>query len=264
MTSGPNPSRREVLAVLRALGLGAAVAAVGGCRLDDDDDDEFEPDLEDLDVELTDVRANIEAALDVMLPGEWEDGQLIRPGAVECGAFTVLQLDNLIGLSVGLGLLPALPDWIDEAAVSFDLVTRGLISVELDRIGSDVALLTSFRDLDRQQQEQAIANAFVHPDRAPLMRVLRSIAMLAYLGAITSDIGLIDIGYPPFEDFADRLAVSGYPRTVTDGRLIDAQTEDLAALAAAGELDDYTYNESPAPTPGDDLSQVLDADGDLR
>jgi hypothetical protein len=87
-------------------------------------------------------------------------------------------------------------------------------------------------------------------------------AFLAWLGAVRSDIGLVAIGYPPFENHADGLAVSGYPRT-TDGRLVDAEAEDLAALAASGELDDYTYNQVPAATAGVDLDDVLDARGDL-
>ena len=39
---------------------------------------------------------------------------------------------------------------------------------------------------------------------------------------------------------------SGYPRTLPDGT-----------------IDDYTDNRAPAATPGDDLSLVLDARGDL-
>jgi hypothetical protein len=94
------------------------------------------------------------------------------------------------------------------------------------------------------------------------MLVLRAACFTSFLGAIDSDAGLRAVGFPAFEDMAAGIAVSGYPRT-RDGRLIDAETEDLDALARAGELDDYTYNLQPEPTPGDDLSLVINADGDL-
>ena len=58
-------------------------------------------------------------------------------------------------------------------------------------------------------------------------------------------------------------AVSGYPRT-RSGRTVDAAHENLAQLAAAHDLDDYTFNLAPAPTPGDDLTLLIDANGDLR
>ena len=51
------------------------------------------------------------------------------------------------------------------------------------------------------------------------MWVVRSACFVAYLGAAYSDVGLREIGFPPFENLADGLAVSGYPRTRT-GRLI--------------------------------------------
>lgn len=192
------------------------------------------------------VAANIEALMDVILPAEYgANGSLVSPGAVEAGAYSVLQLDRLVPLARAQGLLPPLPDWIDENASVLDPATQGLISAELDRMASEYTLFTPFRELSRDQQERAVADAFVDPDRAPVMEFIRAICFLAYLGAVTSDVGLQAIGYPRFEDFADGLAVSGYPRTVD------------------GVVDDYTYNLAPEATVGDDLSGVLNADGDL-
>ncbi len=249
----PAVTRRQVLGIARALGLtaiaGALPGALTGCAQPDFDDTGDDPLYEwpDEGIDLAAVAANIEAAMDVILPAEFNDrGELVSPGAVEAGAWTVMQLDRLVPLARAQGLLPELPDWIDEDSAALDATTQALISSELDRMAADYALLTPFRDLPRAHQEAAVADAFVDPDRAPLMELLRGVCFLAFLGAVVSDVGLQDLGYPPFEDFDDGLAVSGYPR-------IDAD----------GEVDDYTYNLEPQPSPEDDLSGVLDASGDL-
>jgi hypothetical protein len=93
----------------------------------------------------------------------------------------------------------------------------------------------------------------------PIVEIVRVVAFVAYLGAPYSDAGLVAVGFPPYEDFASGLAVSGYPRT-NSGRLVDAASEDLAALAKKGELDDYTYDERRGPFA---VAVGLDARGDL-
>jgi hypothetical protein len=248
-------NRRQLCAALGWLGLGSLAVHLGACAgplgSDDDEDDELpDPQLPD------GVRDNLIAAMDVIIPGD--------AGAVEAGALEVLALERFVPLARSLGLLPALPpDWQDAIAGGLDPLFETLLAAELDAMAFERQALTPFRYLGRADQEEAIALAFEDPRRRPVMAFLRSICMWAWLGAVVNDAGLRAIGFPPFESFDDRRAVSGYPRT-TAGRLIDAENEDLVQLAAAGELDDYTSNQAPAPTAGDDLSLVLDARGDLR
>ncbi len=236
-------TRRDLLGVLGWLGLGSLAVHLGGCALPDpgggDDDDDQLPD-----VELPDgARENLRAAMAVMIPPA-PDGV----GAVEAGALEVLALERFVPLARGLGLLPALPpDWQDAVAGGADPLLQGLLAAELDAMAFEQRALTPFRHLSRPEQEEAIALATHDPRRRAAMRFLRSISVWAYLGAVVKDLGLRAVGFPPFEDFADGLAVSGYPR-----------------MSASGEIDDYTDNRAPAPTPGDDLALVLDARGDLR
>lgn len=235
-------NRRELLGVLGWLGLGSLAVHLGACarpRSGDGDDDDELPDPE-----LPDGAAdNLRAAMDVMIPAA-PDGV----GAVEAGALEVLALERFVPLARGLGLLPALPpDWQDAVAGGADPLLQTLLAAELDAMAFEQRALTPFRYLSRAQQEEAIALATADPRRRPAMQLLRSVSLWAYLGAVVNDLGLRAVGFPPFEDFDDRLAVSGYPRTLPDGT-----------------IDDYTDNRAPAATPGDDLSLVLDARGDLR
>ena len=224
------PTRRRVLLTL---------AALAACRTSSDTvfDSTAPPQLDWMPEA---VRANLEAVMDVLLPATAD-----APGAVEAGALTVLSLDNVVPLARSQGFLGELPPWLDDSARVLDPVSQALISAELDRMAAEQSLFTAFRDLSRVERERAVADAFVDPDRYLLMELLRGVAMLAWLGAMTSDAGLRHLGFPAFEDFDDRLAVSGYPRVVD------------------GIVDDYTYNRAPEPTPGDDLTLVIDGDGDL-
>jgi hypothetical protein len=235
-------TRRELLGLLGGLGLGSLAAHLGGCAIpgpagDDGGGDQIpDPALPD------GAQDTLRAAMDVMIPAA-PDGI----GAVEAGALEVLALERFVPLARGLGLLPALPpDWQDAVAGGADPLLQGLLAAELDAMAFEQRALTPFRYLSRAEQEEAIALAMLDPRRRAAMRFLRSACVWAYLGAVVNDLGLRAIGFPPFEDFADRLAVSGYPRTT-----------------ATGEIDDYTDNRAPAPTAGDDLSLVLDARGDL-
>lgn len=234
-------NRRELLGLLGWLGLGSLTVHLGACARplggDEQDEDEL-PDPELPDGAADDLRA----ALDVMIPAA-PDGT----GAVEAGALEVLALDRFVPLARGLGLLPALPpDWQEAVAGGADPLFQSLLAAELDAMAFEQRALTPFRYLSRAEQEEAIALAFADPRRRPVMQFLRSVAVWAYLGAVVNDLGLRAVGFPPFEDFAGGLAVSGYPR-----------------MAADGTVDDYTDNRAPAPTPADDLSLVLDARGDL-
>jgi hypothetical protein len=159
-------------------------------------------------------------------------------------------------------LLPPLPEADVRRLGGASDLFRAALNAELAVLAARERPLTAFRDLPRATQERIVTEAFDDDARRPLMLVARAACFLAFLGAITNDVGLRYAGFPPFESFADGLAVSGYPRTKS-GRLVDASKEDLPSLAAKGDLDDYTYNRAPALTAGDDLSTVLDADGDL-
>lgn len=205
----------------------------------------------------------VDALLDVMLPAErGPDGALLSPGALEAGANGLLALDDFARLAAARGLLAPLSDDVLALLAQGSVAFRATLAAELDLLATWQRPLSGFRDLPRHLQEAAVDDGMGDDALRPLLEVARVAAFLAWLGAVRSDVGLVAIGYPPFEDHADGLAVSGYPRT-TDGRLVDAETEDLGALAASGELDDYTYNQAPTPTAGLDLDDVLDARGDL-
>ncbi len=261
----PLTTRRQVLSALSALGFGGVVAC-GEQPLEDLDDDDDDTWLDDIDWEIDPVVAHetVEALMDVFIPAEFApNGDLESPGAVQAGAMSVLELQHFVPVARAQGLLPpGLPDWLEEAASSVDPILVTVLASELEAMAQDQVPGTPFRNLTRSHQEEAVARAMVDPSRRPVMRLARGVAFIAYLGALTSDVGLVECGFPPFESFSDKRAVSGYPRT-RGGRLIDPDLEDLDAIAEDGQLDDYTYNAEPEPTPGDDLSDVIDLNGDL-
>lgn len=206
---------------------------------------------------------DVAALCDVLLPSELDaHGAVLSPGADEVDVDGVLRIQDFVALATAQGLLPPLPDTqVARLSVAADAF-RAAANAELAVLAARRQPLTAFRDLTRATQESIVAEAFDDDLQRPLLLVLRAACFLAFLGAVTNDRGLQAVGFPPFESFADGLAVSGYPRT-RSGRLIDATKENLASLAAKGDLDDYTYNQEPAPTPGDPLSLILDASGDL-
>jgi len=55
----------------------------------------------------------------------------------------------------------------------------------------------------------------------------------------------------------------GLEHAPADDVTAQGQLEVLEREPVLGRLDDYTFNQAPAPTHGDDLSLVLNADGDL-
>lgn len=261
-----NPlTRRELLQVLGGLGISGALSALG-CGGSDGPDPETEKPPNRIDPPAANARVhsdNVRALMDVLLPAELDaTGRVVVPGALEAGADEILQLERFVSLARGQGLLPVALEPVLGAIETFDAALRLTLIADLDVLAFVQRPLTPFRKLPLELQERAVAAGFADPLRAPLLSYVRAVCFLAFAGAIRSDVGLRAMGYPPFEDHQGGIAVSGYPRT-TSGRLVDPAAEDLEALAAAGQLDDYTFNRAPMPTAGDSLDGVLDARGDL-
>jgi len=207
---------------------------------------------------------NVRALMDILLPAEFNDaGAMTSPGAVASGAFDVLSFDQFVPLAQAQGLLGPLPPGFAEDADELDGFLVEFLGTELDQMAGDVRALTPFHQLSRLEQHDLVRDAYDDPLRYPIVEFVRGICFLAYLGAVTSDIGLVDVGYPPFDDFGAGVANRGYPRRKTTQAPIDTEAEDIETLRALGDVDDYTFNEVPLPTPQDDLSTVIDAFGDL-
>jgi hypothetical protein len=190
---------------------------------------------------------DVDALCDVLLPTELDaSGKVVSPGAREADVDGALRIEDFVAIATAQGLVPPLPEAdvarLSGAADAF----RAALNVELAALATRHRPLTSFRDLPRATQEQIVVDAFDDDVQRPLVIVARAACFVAFLGAVTNDVGLRAVGFPPFESFADGLAVSGYPRK-----------------NAKGQLDDYTYNRAPAPTPAEDLTRILDAAGDL-
>ncbi|MCA9664755.1 MAG: hypothetical protein KC503_04175 [Myxococcales bacterium] len=242
-------SRREIIKIIGALGLPTLSLGCG------DPNAQAQPQPRpdagappDAQAARARYRDNVAALMDVLIPAERDArGAVTSPGALEAGAEQVLELANLVHLLRGQGLLPPLPASFTDGLDGFDGALRALVNADLDVLAFAQAPLTPFRRLAREQMERAVQAGFDDPLRRPVFELVRTACFVAYLGAVTSDVGLRAIGYDPFEDFAGGVYVSGYPRRRADG-----------------SMDDYTYNRAPAATPGDDLSGVLDADGELR
>ncbi|MDB4935929.1 MAG: hypothetical protein JWP87_2901 [Labilithrix sp.] len=206
---------------------------------------------------------DVDALCDVLLPTELDaSGKVLSPGAREADVDGALRIEDFVAIASAQGILPALADADVRRLSGGADAFRAVLNAELAVLAARHRPLAAFRDLPRAVQEQIVVDAFDDDAQRPLVLVARAACFVAFLGAVTNDIGLRAVGFPAFESFEDGLAVSGYPRTKS-GRLVDASTEDLARLAGKGDLDDYTYNRAPAPTPGDDLTTVLDASGDL-
>ena len=262
----PSFSRRQALELL----LGAScIGVLGGCAPSAADDSRANPFGLPAQTPNGDVTASsrfaddVAALCDVLLPSEIDaNGKVLSPGAREVDVDGALRIEDFVAVASAQGLFPRLPDAdVERLGTAIDAF-RAALNAELAVLAARERPLTAFRDLPRAAQEQIVADAFEDDARRPLVLVARAACYLAFLGAITNDVGLRYVGFPPFESLDDGLAVSGYPRTKS-GRLVDATKEDLASLAAKGDLDDYTYNRAPAATAGDDLSLVLDASGDL-
>lgn len=265
---GPVLDRRALLRVLGLLGFSSAAAQLGcGKPIDlrPAGAPQGPPVTRVPPPEVTPLYDDdLDTLMDVILPSErGPGGEVLRAGAVEVGAAEALKLDNFVRLLRAQGLLqPGVLDLFDEHE-SFDVRFRALLVEDLALLAAIERPGEAFRRLPRALQEAAVERGLSDPAVAPFLELVRAACFLAYLGALKTDQGLIDVGYPPFEDFAGGVAVSGYPRTLT-GRRIDVDQEDVAALIRANNWDDYSYNRAPLPTPSDDLSDVLDEQGDLR
>lgn len=258
-------SRRQVLQTLGALGFGAS--ACTGPLISPSDETQRpwrDPPINaQAEADESARSNNVRALMDVLIPAERDEaGALLSPGALEVGAYEMLELRNFVSAARGQQLLPELPGPLLSGLGGFDEALRSAVSADLDALAFEQRRFVAFRHLPASERIAAVAEGFDRDEISPLLHFVRAACFIAFLGAVRSDAGLVAIGFPAFEDFTDRRAVSGYPRT-TSGRLVDPQREDLRELAARGELDDYTYNMAPMPTPGDDLSSVLDAGGDL-
>lgn len=258
-------SRRELLEALATLGLASPLLACGDLQKNRDKTPvPLDPLGPPSPLGPRGESSNLRALLEVLIPAERDpSGALIVPGAIEAGAERLVILDNFLTIARSISLLPRLPERFPTSGLDFDLALQRFLGADLDLLAEKQRPLTPFKDLPRPLQEAAVAAGFEDPGIQPMLLYVRAAAWFAFLGGVTSDLGLVAAGFPPYEDLGRGIAVRGYPRTPA-GRLIDAEREDLAALAAAGQLDDYSYNRAPEPTPGDDLSLVFDERGDLR
>lgn len=260
-------SRRRALELIAAATSIVALApATTGCS---SSDETRTPDLplpsQNPDGEVGDRPAYadaVDALADVLLPADRDArGAVVVPGARECGVDDVLKIEELAALATVHGFVVlSTEDLARIEGASRSL--RELANGALDAIASRHRPLARFRDLPRAVQESMVEEALADPAAKPLVLLVRAACFVAFLGGTSSDAGLRALGFPPFEDPEKGIRVSGYPRT-KGGRRIDPGKENLAGLAAAGELDDYTFNREPAPTPGDPLATALDANGDL-
>ncbi len=215
--------------------------------------------------------ANVRALMDVLIPTERDQlGELIAPGALEAGAMEMLELSRFLPSARSLALIPegSVPGF--EDLETFDAALRALLSADLDALAFELHPLTPFRSLQRHEQESVVRKAFSDPLTRPMLLFARAAAFVAFLGAAHNDLGLIYVGFPPFEDFEAGIATRGYPRTA-DGRLVDPEAEDLAALEAAdlvafryltvdGEPAGGAYPANPNGSPGD-VAGVTDSTG---
>lgn len=167
----------------------------------------------------------------------------LLPGALDAGASRVIDDARFADLAVAVGLVAPLPEATARVVSATSGAVRPAMGAALGALAALEHPLATFRALPLEARERLVERALADAVIAPLVRLVRAACFAAYLGAIENDVGLVAVGFPPFEDFADGLACSGYPRP---------------------NGDDYTYNRAPLPTAGDKLVHVLDERGDLR
>jgi hypothetical protein len=175
---------------------------------------------------------SVDALFDVLLPAE-----ATSPGAREAGVDRVLEVEHFARLAVAQGLVPPLDESVLSALDDLTGTARGALNAALDGRAQLERPLARFSELDRVTQERIVTHGFDDDTQRPVLLVMRAACFVAWLGAVVSDAGLRDVGFPPFENFDDGLASSGFS--------------------------DYSVNQPPAATAGDDLSAVLTAGGDL-
>lgn len=226
-------SRREALWWLGLAGCGSAVSAPKTFTLPDEvPSREVEP--------APRFSDSVDALFDVLLPLE-----KLRPGAREVNVDAVMRTEGLVRLAIAQGFIAPMAETVVSALDQLATSARAALNRDLDFLASFEMPLTPFSRLPTATQIEVVARAFDDPLRRPTFLVIRAVCFLAYLGGGPSDLGLRALGYPKFENLSDGVAVSGYPR-MTDGR-----------------VDDYTFNQQPPLTNGDDLRLVLTPDGDL-
>jgi hypothetical protein len=156
------------------------------------------------------------------------------PGALDTGAYDLIGARTSLVVLIHLGYLPALPDAImNDLDALARLVTRALVA-DLDLAAGERHLFKTFNDLSADEQVEVVAERW-DGVAGPLYQFVRATAMVSFLGAPTSDLGLPVLGMPRYLDFADGLHNTGYA--------------------------DYSYNQLPTidgMTAWDEL-----ADGDL-
>ncbi len=219
-------SRRLVLAG----GVASLAVSCGGAGTDREDDGENGP----LPAPDPAVPGDaVDAVFDVLLPSDGE-----APGARDVRASDVLRLESFVPLAMAQGLIPPLPDAVTAAIEKRSGDFRAAVNATLDAMAFGERALSRFLDLPKEAQARLVARAFDDPATRPIMLVVRAAAFTAYLGAITGDAGLRAVGFPGFVDFGRRIANHG----------------DRG----------FSYGRAPLATQGDDLTDVLDENGDLR
>ena len=228
-----NFSRREALWLLGLAGCGSAVSAPKPITLPDE--------VPSREVDAAPKYSDsVDALFDVLLPAEKQS-----PGAREVNVDAVMRTEGLVRLAIAQGFIAPMAQTLVSAFDQLATSARVALNRDLDLLASFELPLTPFSQLPPATQVAVVSRAFDDPLRRPTLLVVRAVCFLAYLGGGQSDLGLRTLGFPKFENLGDGLAVSGYPR----------MTE--------GKVDDYTFNQQPAPTNGDDLSLVLTPEGDL-
>lgn len=160
---------------------------------------------------------DVDALLDTLLPDVHESK-----------VSDVLAMKDFGRIAFDRGFVPVAPP-------DFDTV-RAALNADLARLAFPLA---RFADHPREMREHLIEKAVVEQ---PIFAALRAACFFAWLGGFTNDVGLQAVGFPPYENLADGLAVSGYPRKNADGT-----------------IDDYTYDRAPAAS----IALGLDENGDL-
>lgn len=232
-------SRREALWLLGLAGCGSAVSAPKPLTLPDE--------VPSREAGPASVYADsVDALFDVLLPAErTATGVVTNPGAREVNVDAVMRTEGVVRLAIAQGFIAPMAETLVSVLDQLATSARVALNRDLDLLASLEMPLTPFSHLPTKTQIAVVARAFEDPVRKPTFLVIRAVAFLAYLGGGPSDLGLRTLGFPKFENLADGLAVTGYPR-MTDG-----------------QVDDYTFNQQPPPTNGDDLSLVLTPEGDL-
>lgn len=153
---------------------------------------------------------DVDALLDTLLPG-----------ALDAGVHDVLANEDFGRIAFERGFIPIEPPKFESV--------RDVINADLARLAFPLA---RFADHPRAMREQLVDQAMIDQ---PIFQVMRAACFFAWLGGFTNDKGLVEIGFPPYENLADGLAVSGY------------------------SSDEYSYDRTPVAS----IDLGLDPNGDL-